>query len=216
MLRVSQSPAIGLQEASSRTRLLLEEEQMTAPASLRPSASGSSAGSRAPASCAPSSSATSPANTSVTPWRRSPCSPGREPAQRRPGRAAQCRFHRDPRPLHDATPVRRAAIAARRPGQPSQPGSPGAEATASVLVSILVGYVMRLATLPPGATNLTPGAVTTLWGQEPAHFPAGDCADRGPADGASARDATPGAATTPGFVTPWPGSCSTCCRRMGL
>lgn len=53
-------------------------------------------------------------------------------------------------------------------GQPSQAGAPGAEATASALVSILVGYVMQLAALPPGATDPTPGVVAALWGQDPA------------------------------------------------
>jgi AcrR family transcriptional regulator len=56
-------------------------------------------------------------------------------------------------------------------GHSNQLRAPSTDATASVLVSVLVGYVMQLATLQPGATELLPGAVTVLWGQNPVRRP---------------------------------------------
>jgi hypothetical protein len=54
-----------------------------------------------------------------------------------------------------------------RAGRPSPPGPPEAGATATLLGSVFVGYVMQLATLPPGTADPVPGAVAALWGPGP-------------------------------------------------
>lgn len=51
-------------------------------------------------------------------------------------------------------------------GYPSDVGPESAGATASVLVSVLVGYVMQLATLPHGTADPVPEVVTALWGRD--------------------------------------------------
>jgi AcrR family transcriptional regulator len=70
--------------------------------------------------------------------------------------------------LRDAfTEVRRSLTTLLREQEPSGGLGPlGPEATASIMISVLLGYVTQLATQPPDATAPVPDAVTALWGPD--------------------------------------------------
>jgi AcrR family transcriptional regulator len=70
--------------------------------------------------------------------------------------------------LRDAfTEVRRSLTTLLREQERSgRLGPLSTEATASIMISVLVGYVTQLATQPPDATAPLPDAVTALWGPD--------------------------------------------------